>query len=130
MGSKQLVTKELQKARFSELAEARAAILKEQGHGDKEIARDSKLKHLKARIKQVKGAMTRIAFLEDQKARLLERREQRKAEEAAEKAAERSGVKKVKEKAEEKKAAPAGKKQAKAKPAGGGEKKDAKKKGK
>jgi hypothetical protein len=129
MGSKQLVTKELQKARFSEQAEARSTLLKEEGRGDKEIARDSKLKHLKARLKQVKVAMQRIAFLEEQKVRLLERREQRKAEEVAEKAAERAGVKKVKEKVEEKKA-PAGKKQAKAKPAGGGEKKDAKKKGK
>ena len=132
MGSKHLLTKESQRVRFAEEAESRAALLKEKGLGEKEIARDSILKHLKARIKQVKGAVNRITFLEEQKQQLLERKEQRKAEQEAARIEERASGKKSKKKAqaEPAKPAPGGKKAQKAKAPGGGDKAGAKKKGK
>ncbi len=132
MGSKHLLTKESQRARFSEEAESRVALLTEKGLDAKEIAHDSILKRLKARIKQVKGAVTRITFLEEQKQKLLERKEQRKAEAEAARIEDRASGKKSKKKAKVEPAKPAagGKKgQAKAK-APGGDKGGAKKKGK
>jgi hypothetical protein len=134
MGSKHLLTKESQRVRFSEEAESRVTLLTEKGLDAKKIARDSILKRLKARIKQVKAAVTRITFLEEQKQKLLERKEQRKAEAEAARIEERASGKKSKkkEKVEPVKPAAGGKKgQAKAKAAGaGGDKGGAKKKGK
>lgn len=134
MGSKHLLTKESQRVRFSEEAESRVALLTEKGLDAKGIARDSILKRLRARIKQVKGAVTRITFLEEQKQKLLERKEQRKAESLAAKLEERASGKKSKKKEKAvpaKPAAGAKKGQAKAKaPGGGGDKGAAKKKGK
>ena len=113
--------------------EARQASLKEKGIPEAAIAKDPKVKHYKAKIKQIKGAVARITFLEDQTKQLLEKKEQRRAEAEAARAAMISGEKKVKEKkkVEEKpapgkgkaKAAGAGKAPAKGKP-------DAKKKAK
>ena len=129
MGSKSLNTKENQKSLFSQQVQARVSALTEKGLGEKEIGRDSKVKQLHAKIRQVDGAMARIAFLEEQKQKLLERKEQRKAEEAAAKLEAKETGKKAKAKKAEpepKKAAPG--KKAKAKGAPGGQ--DAKKKGK
>jgi hypothetical protein len=131
MPSKTMETKDSQKARYIAEREARAAALKEKGAAEKAIARDPKIKHLKARIKQVNGAIARISFLEEQKKKLDERKQQRIAEAAAERAAELAGEKKSKKKAVEEAAPPQKKK-------GGGKapasakagKTDAKKKGK
>ena len=132
MGSKHLNTKENQKSLYAQQFEVRVEALKEKGLAEKEIKRDSKIKQLNAKIRQVDGAMARIAFLEQQTQKLLERKEQRKVEEAAAKLEARVSGKKAKgkkEAPEPKKAAASGKKsQAKAKGGAGGQ--DAKKKGK
>ena len=115
MASKHLETKVNQKTRYAGQAEIRANLLKEQGLKDQQVAKDPKIKHFKAKIKQIEAAIARISFLEDQTKKLQEKKEQRKAEEAAAKALEMSGEKKAKpkkeaapEKAPAKKKAPAG----------------------
>jgi len=133
MPSKTQETKDGQKARYLKQMEARQASLKEKGVPEAAIAKDPKVKHYKAKIKQIKGAVARITFLEDQTKQLLEKKEQRRAEAEAARAAIIAGEKKVKEKkkVEEKpapgkgkaKGAAAGKAPAKGKP-------DAKKKAK
>ncbi len=133
MPSKTQETKDGQTARYLRQMEVRQAALKEKGIPEAAIAKDPKVKHYKAKIKQIKGAMARITFLEDQTKQLLEKKEQRRAEAEAARAAMISGEKKVKEKkkVEEKpapgkgkaKGAAAGKAPAKGKP-------DAKKKAK
>jgi hypothetical protein len=129
MPSKTQETKDTQKARYVAESEARSASLKEKGVTDRAIARDPKIKHLKARIKQVNGALARISFLEEQKKKLDERKQQRIAEAAAERAAEMAGEKKSKKKAVEEAAPPQKKKGGAKAPAKTG-KPDAKKKGK
>lgn len=132
MPSKDLQTKELQKSRIVELAEARKNALKEKGSTEQEIAKDPKIKHFKAKMKQIAGAVSRIAFLEEQTKKLLEKKEQKMAEAAAERAEMIAGVTKKKAKKEEE-PAPAAKGKKKGgggkAPAAGG-KAPAKKKGK
>jgi hypothetical protein len=133
MPSKTQETKDGQKARYLKQIEARQASLKEKGLPEAAIAKDPKIKQYKAKIRQIKGAVARITFLEDQTKQLLEKKEQRRAEAVAARAAIIAGEKKVKEKkkVEEKpapgkgkaKGAAAGKAPAKGKP-------DAKKKAK
>jgi hypothetical protein len=130
MPSKTLETKDSQKARYIAESEARTAALKEKGATDQAIARDPKIKHLKARIKQVNGAIARISFLEEQKNKLEEKKQQRIAEAAAEKAAELAGEKKSKKKAVEEAPAPAQKKKGGGKAPAKTGKPEAKKKGK
>jgi hypothetical protein len=98
MPSKTQETKDGQKARYLKQIEARQASLKEKGIPEAAIAKDPKVKHYKAKIKQIKGAMARISFLEDQTKQLLEKKEQRRAEAEAARAAIIAGEKKVKEK--------------------------------
>jgi len=135
MPSKTQETKDGQKARYLKQMEARQASLKEKGIPEAAIAKDPKVKHYKAKIKQIKGAVARITFLEDQTKQLLEKKEQRRAEAEAARAAIIAGDKKVKEKKKvEEKPAP-GKGKAKAKGAAAGKapakgKPDAKKKAK
>ena len=87
MGSKKLPTRENQKALYTRQAESRVAALKAKGLSEKDLAKDSKLKQLKAKLKQIDSAMARISFLDEQKKQLQERKEQRKAEAEAAKAA-------------------------------------------
>jgi hypothetical protein len=131
MPSKTLETKDSQKARYIAESESRTAALKEKGTADQAIARDPKIKHLKAKIKQVNGAIARISFLEEQTKKLGEKKQQRIAEAAAERAAELAGEKKSKKKAVEE-AAPQPKKKGGGKAPAGAKagKTDAKKKGK
>src|SRR5271157_1899796 len=98
MPSKTQETKDGQKARYLRQMEARQASLKEKGIPEAAIAKDPKVKHYRAKIKQIKGAMARISFLEDQTKQLLEKKEQRRAEAEAARAAIIAGEKKVKEK--------------------------------
>ncbi len=83
MASKTIETKNLQKDKFLQLNDARKDLLKSKGLSDKDIAKDPKVKHNKARIKQITKAEARINFLEDQTQKLKEKKEQRMAEEAA-----------------------------------------------
>jgi hypothetical protein len=106
----------------------RAAQLRGKGVSDQDIAKDSQIKRYKARIKQVNGAIARIAFLDDQTQKLREKKEQRLAQEKADRAAMIAGeLKKEKKKVEEKAPEPKKKGGAKA-PAKG--KQEPKKKGK
>ena len=66
MPSKTQETKDSQKARYLKQMEARQASLKEKGIPEAAIAKDPKVKHYKAKIKQIKGATARISFLEEQ----------------------------------------------------------------
>lgn len=130
MASKTLPTREDQKSRYSSLMESRANVLKEKGFDDKAISRDPFMKHYRARIKQIDGAVARIGFLEDQTRKLKELKEQRKAEAETARAAIIAGeVVGKKKKAAEEKPAASSKKAAAGKGAGKG-KQDAKKKGK
>ena len=116
MGSRKLPTRENQKSLYAKQAEQRVALLKERGLSEQDIAKDSKLKHLKARLKQIDGAVARISFLDEQKKQLQERKEQRKAEAEAAKQAPPAKEKKTKKTVDKKAAAPDKKKPA-AKPA-------------
>ncbi len=108
MPSKTQETKDAQTARYLKQIEARQAALKEKGLPEAAIAKDPKLKHYTAKIKQIKGALTRISFLEDQTKKLHEKKEQRRAEAEAARAAIIAGEKKGKEKKKvEEKPAPA-----------------------
>jgi hypothetical protein len=108
MPSKTQETKDGQNARYLKQIEARQASLKEKGVPEAAIAKDPKIKHYKAKIKQIKGAIARITFLGDQTKQLQEKKEQRLAEAKAARAAIISGEKKVKEKKKtEEKPAPA-----------------------
>jgi len=130
MPSKSLQTRLDQKARFAQQSELRKDLLKEKGLDEKDIAKDSQIKHFKAKIKQIEGAIARIAFLDEQTKQLKERKEQRRLEAEQAKAEGRTGrAKKVKEEPPAK-AAP-GKKKAPAGGKGGDKgKQDAKKKSK
>lgn len=100
MASKNLETRQLQKARFLQEVEARTTALKEKGLSDQAIAKDAKIKHLKAKVRQIDSALGRISFLQDQTNKLKEKKAQRIAEEAAAKAQELTGGKKAKAKTE------------------------------
>jgi hypothetical protein len=129
MPSETLETRNEQKARFIGQSEARKALLKQNGRSDKDIAKDPQIKRFKAKIKQINGALARIAFLEEQTQKLREKKEQRLAEEAAQRAASIAGeIKKEKKKAEEK--APEPKKKGGAKAPAKGKQEAPKKKGK
>ncbi|MGC8660647.1 MAG: hypothetical protein ACP5U1_16390 [Desulfomonilaceae bacterium] len=86
MPSKTLQTREEQKARFLIQSESRRAALAEQGFAQDRIEKDPTIKRLKARIKQVNGALARIAFLAEQTKKLQERKLQKLSEAAAAKA--------------------------------------------
>lgn len=120
MASKDLQTRQSQKAEFVREAEARKELLIGKGQTRESIARDPLLRHLKARIKQVTAAIARISFLENQTKQLQEKKEQaRAAAEAARLAALAEGKPKAKKKSAQAEApkpeAKAGKKPAKAK---------------
>ncbi len=129
MASKSMETKELQKSKFVQESEARKTVLQEKGLTDKQIAKDPKVKHLKARIKQVGKAVARINFLEEQTEKLKVKKEERLAEAAATRAADMISERKSKKKVVEEKA-PEPKKKGGAKAPAKGAKPDAKKKGK
>jgi hypothetical protein len=129
MPSETLETRNEQKARFIGQSEARKALLKQNGRSDQDIAKDPQIKRFKAKIKQINGALARIAFLEEQTQKLLEKKEQRLADEAVKRAASIAGeIKKEKKKAEEK--APEPKKKGGAKAPAKGKQEAPKKKGK
>ncbi len=115
MASKHMETKVKQKTLYAGQIDTRTKALEEKGLKAQEIAKDPKIKHFKAKIKQLEGAIARISFLEEQTKKLQEKKEQRKAEAAAAKAEALAGGKKAKpkkeaapEKAPAKKKAPAG----------------------
>lgn len=126
MGSKHRDTKEQQMARFKKLAEARTSELKKQGRDDRSIAKDSKVRQLVAKIKQVRDAIGRLNFLAAQTQDLKDRKEQAKAAAAAAKA-EGAVEKKKKKAVEEKPQAPAAKGKGAKKSGGGGKEKQQKK---
>jgi hypothetical protein len=99
MASKSLQTRLEQKARFEKQSEVRTGLLKEKGLNEKDITKDHEIKHFRARIKQINGAIARISFLEDQTKQLLERKEQRKIEAEQAKAEGVTGRSKAKAKA-------------------------------
>lgn len=112
MGSKSLQTRETQKSRYEKLAEIREHSLKDKGLSDSDIVKDPKIKHLKAKIRQISAAVATIAERDKLTQQLLEKKQQRKAEAEAARAANISGkaVGKGKKKAEAKEAAAGGKK--------------------
>ncbi|MFH1112771.1 MAG: hypothetical protein V1792_02515 [Pseudomonadota bacterium] len=113
MASKSLNTRELQKSRYQSFMETRTNALKEKGVAAPDLAKDPKIKQVKAKIKQVNAAIARISFLEEQTKQLEEKKAQRKADAEALRAAMiagETGKKEKKKKAEEKKDAAAGKK--------------------
>lgn len=112
MPSKDLKTREAQKADYLKKSQARSEDLKNKGVDEAAVAKDPQIKHFKAKVKQINLAIARIAFLNDQTAKLKEKKEQRQAEAAAERAAEIAGEIKKKEKkvVEEKKPQPGKKK--------------------
>jgi hypothetical protein len=130
MASKSMETKNLQKTKFLQETETRQALLKEKGVSDKDIAKDPKIKRLKARIKQVGKAVARINFLEAQTEQLKVKKEQRLAEEAAARAEAITTERRSKKKVVEEKAPEPKKKGGGKAPAKGGAKPDQKKKGK
>ncbi|MEW6352219.1 MAG: hypothetical protein AB1646_24465 [Thermodesulfobacteriota bacterium] len=116
MGSKKLLTRESQKARFSRQLESRSSLLTEKGVPEEKLARDPHVKRFKARIRQVDKAIARIAFLDKQTEELREKKERKIAEAATRRAEMIAGTlqKKTKEKQEEPQPAKKGKGQAKA----------------
>ena len=80
MGSKHLQTREAQKSRYVRQLETRQGVLKEKGLPDETIAKDSQVKHFNSKIKQIDGALARVAFLENQTKMLKEKKEKAKAE--------------------------------------------------
>lgn len=98
MASKNLETRETQKASYTKKREERIAALLEEGLSAAVIAKDPKIKHFKAKEKQISGAISRISFLGQQTAQLQEKKDQRKAEKEAKRVAEISGESKKKEK--------------------------------
>ena len=128
MGSKNLQTRETQKARYIRRLETRNSLLKEKGLPEDKLARDPQVKHIKARLKQIARAVARISFLDKQTKELQEKKELKIAEAAKRRAEMIAGTlqKKVKEKAEPE---PPKKGKGAAKPAQPKAKKDPKKKG-
>ena len=112
MASKSLQTRLEQKAHYAKRSEIREGLLKEKGLDEKDIPKDSQIKHFKARIKQIDGALARISFLENQTKQMKERKEQRKVEAEQAKAEAMTSRTKSKAKAAAKEKAPATKKKA------------------
>ncbi len=83
MGSKSEHVRTTQRERYVRQSDERKALLKEQGLEEKQIARDSIVKSLGAKIKQVDVALARIRFLSDQTNQLREMKAQKLAERAA-----------------------------------------------
>lgn len=129
MGSKQLQTRQLQRDLVTKQMQDRLAMLKDKGLDDKSIAKDSKVKHLKARLKQIDAAVNRINQIVEQTQKLEERKAERIAREEAERLAERAGDRKAKakQKVEEPKSQEKAKKAQKAKGAGAAQQKGEKK---
>jgi len=134
MASSSLQTREAQKTRYLQSVEIRKTALLEKGLDEAAIKKDGQIKHLKAKVKQIDGAIGRLAFLTDQTAKLKEKKAQKLAEAEAERAAVIRGevTGKKKKEAPPAKAAPAkGKGGGAGKaPAKGGKPGDQKKKGK
>lgn len=86
MPSKSRETREEQKSRLSAAIQNRTNILAEQGSTEKDLLKDPQLKSLKARIKQINGAIARINFLSDQNVKMAEKRAEKLAQAAAERA--------------------------------------------
>jgi hypothetical protein len=79
MGSKNLQTRQSQKAKFVRDAEARKELLKKKGVPEDKIAKDSLYRKAKAKVKQAVAALSRISQLENQTKQLQEKKEQAKA---------------------------------------------------
>jgi len=105
MSSKDLSTREAQKADYLKKSRNRTGALLNKGLSQVAVARDPQIKHFKAKVKQITSAIARISFLQDQTQKLQEKKEQRRAEAEAERAATIAGEtkKKDKKKVEEKK---------------------------
>jgi hypothetical protein len=125
MPSKDLETREAQKADYLKKSQSRSEALLKKGMNEAAVAKDPQIKHFKAKVKQINSAITRIAFLNDQTMKLKERKEQHQAEAAAKRAADIAGETKKKEKkiveekkpeTSKKKSAAAGKSSAQGKP--------------
>jgi hypothetical protein len=101
MASKTMETKDLQKGKYNREMDQRQALLREKGLEAKDIQRDSKMKHYKAKLKQLEGAVARINAIEDRTKKNIEKREQKIAEEATRKAEEMAGATKKSKKKEE-----------------------------
>ena len=86
MPSKSRETREEQKSRLSASIQNRTNILSEQGSTEKDLLKDPQLKSLKARIKQINGAIARINFLSEQNVKMAEKRAEKIAQAAAERA--------------------------------------------
>ncbi len=82
MPSKTMQTREEQKSRLLQQSEMRKKALLEQGFEETRIKKDPHIKHLKARVKQINSAISRINFLEDQTKKLQERKQQKQTEAA------------------------------------------------
>jgi uncharacterized phage infection (PIP) family protein YhgE len=106
MGSKSLETRENQKSRYAGLVESRSLALREKGLSDAQLAKDPKISHYRAKIKQINQAISRIAAIEEQSRKLLEKKEQKIAEAAAARAAIIAGESVKAKKTAEKKGAP------------------------
>jgi hypothetical protein len=131
MGSKSLETRENQKSRYGGLIESRSLALKEKGVSEAQLARDPKISHYKAKIKQINQAISRIASIEELGRKLVEKKEQKLAEAAAARAAVIAGeLVKVKKTAAKKEAPGSKKKGAPAAKAQTATKQQPKKKGK
>ena len=86
MPSKTLETREEQKSRLSAAIQNRTNILAEQGSTEKDLSKDPQLKSLKAKIKQINGAIARINFLTDQNAKMAAKKAEKIAQAEAERA--------------------------------------------
>lgn len=112
MGSKDIQTREAQKARYVEKLQARKETLVNSDGNERTIAKDPAVRHLSSKIKQIDGAIARISFLQEQTQKLKEKKEESKARAEAERAEMIAGKpkeKKEKEKPQEKKTAAKGK---------------------
>ncbi|MGD9819327.1 MAG: hypothetical protein AB7V04_11590 [Desulfomonilaceae bacterium] len=86
MPSKTRETREIQKQRLSEAIESRSKLLVDQGTSEKDLAKDPQIKSFKAKVKQIDGALARIAFLAEQNVKMAEKQAQKKAQAEADRA--------------------------------------------
>lgn len=86
MPSKTREIREEQKSRLSIAIQNRTQFLTEAGGAEKVLAKDPQLKSLKAKIKQIDGAIARINFLADQNLKMAEKKAQKIAAAEAERA--------------------------------------------
>jgi hypothetical protein len=94
----------MQTDRYTRLLEARTASLLAAGVPEDKIGKDSLVKSIKAKMKQLREAVVRITFIQDQTAKLKEMKEEKARLAAEEALAQAAGGGK---KAKEKKAVPA-----------------------